>query len=507
MRLSLKQTVWWLIGGLFILMTVSGYSSQGSGSQPLPNIIYLYADDLGYGDLGCYGQKHIRTPRLDQLAAEGMRFTDHYSSSNVCAPARASLMTGKHQGHAGSRNNYEVLPWGQYPLPSSEVTIATLLKQIGYATAAIGKWGLGPVGSEGDPANHGFDLFFGYNCQRHAHTYYPSFLLRNDRRIDLRPWNGEVPRTERNFLQTRAYAEVEGDPREFFSRFKGEMYSPDLMIQEALRFVRENRNGPFFLYYPTTVPHVALQVPEDSLMEYLALAWDDKPYLGEGYLPHPAPRAAYAAMITRMDRDMGRIIDLIDELGLTEDTIFMFSSDNGALRNRLGVDSNFFQNHGPLRGEKGNFYEGGIRVPMIARWAGKIPSGTVTDLPTAQYDVLPTLLELIGRPDLIPDGIDGISFAPTLLGRAEEQHRHEYLYWERSTAGGQQAVRMGQWKAIRHADGDRPGTIELYNLADDIGEQRNVASQYPEIVERIEEIMRENHVPHPAFPLAMLGEK
>jgi arylsulfatase A len=507
MRLLTPPAVGALVWGLLLTTTAGARPLGEAASEGPPNIIYLFADDLGYGDLGSYGQGRIRTPRLDRLAAEGIRFTDHYSSSNVCAPSRASLMTGKHQGHAGVRNNFEVMPWGQYPLASGEVTIATLLKGAGYATAAIGKWGLGPVGSEGDPANHGFDLFFGYNCQRQAHTYYPSHLWRNERQIDLRPWNGEFPRNERGFLQAGAYEDIAGEPRDFFAGFKGEVYSPDLMIEEALRFIRDNRDGPFFLYYPTPVPHVALQVPDDSLMEYLALAWDDKPYLGDGlYLPHPAPRAAYAAMIARMDRDVGRIFDLIDKLGLAENTLIMFSSDNGALDDRLGVERAFFHNNGPLRDGKGAFYEGGIRVPMIARWKGRIAPGGVTDLPSAQYDVLPTLLALIGRSDLIPDDIDGISFAPTLLGRLDRQRRHEFLYWERPTGRGQQAVRMGDWKAIRHAVGDRPGPIELYNLAEDLGEEHDVADRYPEIVERMEEIMRDSRTPHPAFPMPMLGE-
>lgn len=473
----------------------------------LPNIVYLYADDLGYAELGSYGQQKIRTPRLDQLAAEGMRFTNHYSGSNVCAPARASLLTGKHSGRSFIRDNYEYRPTGQYPLASGETTVATLLRNAGYATGAVGKWGLGPVGTEGDPNKHGFDLFFGYNCQREAHSYYPSHLWRNDQVVDLTPWNGTIPRHESGFLKAGEYEKIEGEPQEFFARFSGEMYSPDLMIEEALGFVRENRDRPFFLYFATPVPHVSVQVPKDSLTEYLGSGWDDQPFMGSNlYHPHPAPRAAYAAMITRMDRDIGRLMDLVEELGLTGETIFLFSSDNGPI-SRHGAGGEFFNSAGPLRGWKGTYYEGGMRVPHIVRWKGRIEPGSVTDHPSYQPDFLPTALDLAGLSDLIPGDIDGISYAPTVLGHPDRQQKHDYMYWERPAGTGSQAVRIGDWKGIRFGREDGGVTpIELYNLAEDLGEQNDVADQHPQIVARIEQIMREARTTSAVFPLSMLGE-
>jgi arylsulfatase A len=496
----------WKILPILSLIASAVTPAVAQPSRP-PNIVYVYADDLGYAELGCYGQERIRTPRLDLLAAEGMRFTQHYSGSSVCAPARAALLTGKHTGRAAVRDNHELQPWGQYPLPPSEITVATLLKRIGYATAVIGKWGLGPVGSEGAPDRHGFDLFFGYDCQRQAHTYYPSHLWRNSHRIDLTAWNGTFPRKEDGFLLAREYERVEGDPRDFFGRFSGGVYSPDLMIEEALRFVRDSRNQPFFLYFATPVPHVTVQVPDDSLREYLGLGWDDQPFMGSNmYLPHPAPRAAYAAMITRMDRDIGRLVDLVEELGLSETTIFMFSSDNGPI-GRHGGGAEFFESAGPLRAGKGSFYEGGIRVPMIARWKGRIAPASVTNHTSYQPDFLPTALDLAGRIDLQPEGVTGISFAPTILGNPERQRNHEFLYWERRAEPGSQAVRMGDWKAIRFGgDNGLPGPVQLYDLATDIGERIDISSAHPQVVTRMEQILREARRPSAVFPLRMLGE-
>ena len=488
---------------LALLLIAAGHAraEQAGGSRP-PNIVYLYADDLGYGDLGCYGQEKIRTPRIDALAEQGIRFTDHYSGAPVCAPARAALLTGKHTGRTFIRWNREVQPWGQWPLDAGETTLAELLEEAGYATACIGKWGLGPPGSEGDPNARGFDLFFGYNCQRHAHTYYPEFLLRNDRTIDLRAYNGLVPRRENNFLQPQVFEEMPEDPRVLYQPpFKGQVYATDLMIDEALRFIREHREEPFFLYYATPVPHLALQVPHDSLEEYLALAWDDTPYLGEhGYFPHPSPRAAYAAMITRLDGNVGRIVDLVDELGLAEDTVIMLSSDNGATSSAQ-VDTEFFDSNGGLRDHKGSLYEGGIRVPMIARWKGNIEPGTTTNLPSYQPDLLPTSLELAGRQDLIPGDIDGISFLPTLLAEPDRQEEHRYLYWEAPRGRGTQALREGDWKLLRHGTADGGVRLELYHLAEDPGEQHNLADEHPERVARMVESMEEAHIPSELFPL------
>lgn len=497
-----------LAATLLVAPLVAHPSPDAAEGERRPNIIYIYADDLGYGELGSYGQEKIRTPRLDQLAAEGMRFTDHYTGAPVCAPARAALLTGRHMGSASIRNNREVLPWGQQPLASEHTTVAELLQEAGYTTACIGKWGLGPPGSEGDPNERGFDLFFGYNCQRHAHTYYPEFLLRNDREIDLSAYNGHVPRQENNFLERQVFEQLPDDPQQLYEPpFKGEVYSTDLMIEEALRFVREHEDEPFFLHYATPVPHLALQVPHDSLQEYLGLGWDEEPYLGgNGYLPHPSPRAAYAAMITRMDRNVGRIVDLIEELGLGEDTLIIFSSDNGATHLNQ-VDTGFFDSNAGLRDYKGSLYEGGIRVPMIARWTGQIEPGSEMHLPSYQPDILPTLLEAAGRGDLVPDDIDGVSLLPTLLGQPSEQEQTPYLYWERPQGRGVQAVREADWKLLRFGTGDDDVRLELYNLAEDPAEENNLADDHPQRVQRMQQMMDEAHTPSPLFPLTLLGEK
>lgn len=433
-------------------------------SRRRPNIVLIVADDLGYGELGSYGQRKIRTPHLDRMAREGVRFTSFYAGSPVCAPSRYVLMTGKHGGHAEIRDNREVQPEGQWPISDSTVTIAELLRAQGYATGAFGKWGLGFVGSAGDPNRQGFDHFFGYNCQRQAHNFYPTHLWRNDQKVML-----------------------EGNSR----GLTGRQYSHDLIEAEALQFVRKNRERPFFLYVPFTIPHLALQVPDDSLAEYLG-RWDDPAYDGRnGYLPHPHPRAAYAAMVTRMDRSVGRLLQTIAELGLDEETIVLFTSDNGPTYDRLGgSDSDFFESAGPFRGLKGSVYEGGIRVPLIARWPGRIAPGKTTNLPAAFYDLLPTLVDLGGGPLTIPT--DGVSLLPTLTGRGRQQ-RHEYLFWDFDGYGGQQAVRLGDWKAVRQniAKGER--RIELYDLARDPGEKNNVAAANPRLIRRIERIIAVSH--------------
>lgn len=477
-----------LVTGVLVAVSIANAARSkpvaSRESARKPNLIFILADDLGYAELGCYGQKKIRTPNLDRLASEGMRFTQFYSGNAVCAPSRCCLMTGKHPGHAYIRNNKAVPPEGQEPMPASEITIAELLKAQGYATACIGKWGLGPPGSESDPNRQGFDLFFGYNCQSHAHSHYPTYLRRNNERITLDGNDGKT----------------------------GKQFSHDLMEAEALRFIRENKERPFFLYVPFTIPHVALQVPEDSLTEYVG-KWDDPPYEGgKGYLPHPHPRAAFAAMVTRMDRSVGRIVALLKELDLERDTLVIFSSDNGPTHDRVGgSDSYFFESAGPLRGLKGSLYEGGIRVPFIARWPGRIKAGRVSDVPLAFWDVLPTLCSVAGVEH--PINVDGISFAPTLFERGKER-QHDFLYWEFPGYGGQQALRLGDWKAVRQNlnPSARLGTsrgqtqIELYNLANDIGEKNDLASQHPEMVERMRKIMAENHVPSPVFPIKVLDE-
>jgi arylsulfatase A len=439
-----------------------------------PNIIYILADDLGYAELGCYGQKKIKTPNIDKLAAEGMRFTQHYSGNPVCAPSRCALMTGLHTGHAQIRANKEVggkEGWvlgstigGQWPIKADTVTVAKILKDAGYTTGAFGKWGLGRAGTTGDPNKQGFDHFFGYICQRQAHTYYPNHLWRD----------GEIE-----------WLEANKDGKE-------QVYSHDLIAQEALNFIRANKDHPFFLYVPFTIPHMALQVPEDSLAEYRG-QWPDPPYKGDkGYFAHSSPRACYAAMITRMDRDVGRIMSLLKELGLDENTLVIFTSDNGPTFNG-GSDSAFFESAKPLRGLKGSVYEGGIRVPYIARWPGRIKEAGTNNHTSAFWDFLPTCCELIGEDP--PKDIDGISMLPTLLGQNQRQKKHEYLYWE---LRGQQAIRMGKWKALRLKPGRK---IELYDLDSDIAESKDLSDEHPEIVAQMAEIFRTGRTESEVFPL------
>ena len=470
------------------------------GAAHPPNIIFLLADDLGYGDIGAFGQKKIRTPHLDRMAAEGMRFTQHYAGNAVCAPSRCVLLTGKHPGHAWIRDNREVQPEGQPPLPANTVTIARLLKEQGYVTAAMGKWGLGFPGSEGEPLQQGFDRFFGYNCQRQAHNYYPTSLWDNARRLQV----NNPPFAAHQKFPTNANPAAESD----YARYQGPNYAPDLIGEQALRFIRENRARPFFLYFPTTVPHLALQVPADSLREYRD-RFDDEPYTGQrSYLPHLKPRAAYAAMITRLDRDIGRMMTLVHELGLDENTIFVFTSDNGPLYDRLGgTDSEFFNSAAGLRGRKGSLYEGGVRVPLIVRWKGRIATNSVSDRVTGFEDWLPTLLELsgAGRP---PKNLDGLSFAPTLLGQS--QPARPFLYREFPAYNGWQSVRMADWKAVRtNLNPRQPSTqpdlaIELFNLKDDPAEARNVALANPAVVARMERLMRQEHEPSNLFPFRTL---
>jgi arylsulfatase A len=432
-----------------------------------PNIVFILADDLGYGELGCMGQKKIRTPNIDRLAAGGIRFTQAYSGSTVCAPSRCVLLTGRHTGHAFIRDNGRLPTEGQRPIPAGTETLGTMLKEAGYATCAIGKWGLGGPGTEGEPNRQGFDHWFGYLCQRHAHNYYPKYLWRNGDRVP-----------------------VEGNTR----GPTGKHYAPDLMEKEALDFVRREGSRPFFLYYATPVPHVALQAPEDSLEEYRD-EWDDPPYDGKkGYIPHPSPRAAYAAMVTRMDRTVGRIIDLVEELGQEKNTIFFFSSDNGPTY-AGGADSTFFESAGPFRGLKGSLYEGGIRVPLIVRWPGRIRPGSTSCHVTASQDVMPTLAAITGV--RAPGEIDGISFLPALLGR-EGQAGHGSLYWEYRSRHVQ-AVRMDDWKGLYFIRKDR---FELYNLAEDIGEKRNLAGSRPDVTAAIREIMKTSRTESKEFPLA-----
>jgi arylsulfatase len=469
----------WITSGVMILSAVLFWEAPRLQAQEtLPNIVLIVADDLGCFELGCYGQTKIKTPHIDQLAAQGMKWTHFYAGSAVCAPSRCALLTGQHMGHATVRNNrqYRKGEEGQFPLRAEDVTLAQLLKNKGYVTAGLGKWGLGNWDTTGSPLKHGFDYFFGYNCQAHAHSHYPPYVYRNGQRVELPGNDGKV----------------------------GRHYTQDLFESEALAFLERNKDRPFFLYLPFIVPHVAIQVPEDSLQEYRGKLGDDPPYTGgKGYLPHPAPRAGYAAMVTRMDRSVGRIVAKLRELGLEKKTLVLFTSDNGPTHNVGGADSTFFQSAGPLRGLKGSLYEGGIRVPFIAYWPGVIPAGAVCHQRFYFPDVLPTICELAGIEVRHP--IDGISFWPTLCGRGK-QKLHEFLYWEFPGYGGQQAIIVGDWKAVRQNLARGTIKTELYHLGQDEGEKQDVAAQYPEVVARLEKLMQEQHTPNPDFPLPAIDK-
>ncbi|MDO8542152.1 MAG: arylsulfatase [Opitutaceae bacterium] len=496
--------------GLRYVVTALALAAAGSAADTpgRPNIIFLLADDLGRAEIGAYGQKQIRTPNLDRLAREGMRLTQHYSGHNVCAPSRCVLMSGLHPGHAYIRENRGGVGQpgsgaeGQEPVPAGTLQLPLLLKQLGYTNGGFGKWGLGAVGGTGEPNAQGFDRFFGYNDQAVAHNHYPTYLWNNRER---------VPLANREF---RAHQKLpdSADPRDpaSYAQFSGNEYAPDVINEEARRFLRANKDRPFFLYYPTTVPHLALQVPADSLAEYQD-AFPEEPYLGgKGYLPHRTPRAAYAAMITRLDREIGRLLALVDGFGLRDSTIVVFTSDNGPVGDRYGgTDSGFFNSAGGLRGHKGDYYEAGFHAPCLVRWPGRIAPGATCDRVTGFEDWLPTLLELIGAQDATPAGLDGISFAPTLLGRP--QAPRPFLYRESPGNDGQQSVRVGDWKALRTNLNPRPavknktpGAIELYNLKNDPAESRNVAAEHPEIVAQLAAIQQAQHVPSKLWPIRAL---
>jgi arylsulfatase A len=441
-------------------------------AEQRPNIVLIVADDLGYAELGCYGQTRIKTPNLDRLAAEGLRFTQFYAGAPVCAPSRCTLLTGRQPSRAIVRDNVEIEPEGQMPLPAGTTTISRTLRNAGYTTAMVGKWGLGAPASEGAPERQGFDHFFGYLCQRQAHNYYPTHLWRDGKKIVL---TGNVK-----------------------GNIQGRQYAHDLMTDDALAWVAKSRTKPFFLCWTPTIPHVPLQVPEDAISQYRGL-WDDPPYDGKkGYLPNSAPRATYAAMISRLDRDVGRLMDRLKEQGLTRNTLILFTSDNGPTHDAGGVDTVFFASAGPLRDRKGSVCEGGLRVPLIAYWPGTTAPGRTTDHAAAFWDVFPTLVDVAGTAR--PAELDGLSFAPTLSGLGD-QPTHGYLFWEFPGYGGQQAVLMQQWKGVRR-DMDK-GNLEvaLYDLATDLGETTDVAPAHRDIVARMKEIMRTDRKPSTIFPM------
>jgi arylsulfatase A-like enzyme len=415
-------------------------------------------------------------------------------------------MTGKHPGHAFIRTNREMKPEGQYPIPTAEVTMAELFHEAGYVTGGFGKWGLGGPDTSGEPMKQGFDRWFGYNCQSVAHNFYPSYLWDNQTKLPL----DNPPFPSKDTLRPE---EDPNDPGSY-RRFQGNQYSADLIAEQARKFLQDHRDQPFFCYVPTTVPHLALQVPDDSLAQY-AGQWEDPPYPGgKGYLPHFAPRAAYAAMITRMDREVGRLMDLVHELGLDEKTIFVFSSDNGPLNGEhqglAGTDCAFFHSNGDLRNGKGSLYEGGLRVPGIVRWKGHVAPGMVQDRITGFEDWLPTLMELCGLSEKSPRNLDGISFAPSILGGTQPER--PFLYREFPSYGGQQCIRQGNWKLVRTglmptkkaaAKGAQP-TLELFDLASDAREEHDVASGHPDIVESLLQLAKAQHQPSADFPFPAL---
>lgn len=484
---------------LLYLLAISLFACQEPSRQP--NIIYILADDLGYGELGVYGQGLIETPHLDALAANGMVFGRHYSGAPVCAPARCVLLTGQHTGHAFVRSNDEWAErgdvWnyqamfddpsleGQRPLPDTIVTVAELLQQAGYRTGMVGKWGLGAPNTVGVPNRQGFDFFYGYICQRQAHTYYPMHLWRNEERVLL----------DNKFVDLHINLPAEADPDDSlrYADFRLNQYAPKLMHEEALSFMAGNQNQPFFLYYASPIPHVPLQAPKRWVDHYRQKIGPEEPYTTGSYYPCQYPKATYAAMISYLDEQVGELVAQLKALGQYENTLIIFSSDNGPTYTG-GANTPFFDSAQPFRTEqgrgKGYTYEGGIRVPMIASWPGKIPPGTRSNHISAFYDVMPTLCEVAGIPG--PAHSDGLSFLPALLGQGQETH--DYLYWEFPSYQGQQAVRMGRWKGIRKNIFEGNLAVELYDLETDSLETTNLAAQHPEVVAQIETILQEARV-------------
>ncbi|GAB3801740.1 arylsulfatase [Spirosoma humi] len=465
-----------------LVLIVSCRIQAQSPKAVRPNIIFILADDLGFGDVGINGQNLIKTPILDRMAAEGIQFRQFYAGTSVCAPSRSSLMTGQHTGHTYIRGNKSVQPEGQQPIADSVVTVAELLKKAGYATAAFGKWGLGPACSEGDPMKQGFDRFYGYNCQSLAHRYYPNHLWDNDKKVILA--------NNKNLTQTSEFA-------------------PDIIQKKALNYLDSRKSGqPFFLFLPYTLPHAELVPPTDSLFAYYKGKFAETPYTGANYGPNAKtggyasqshPHAAYAAMVARLDRYVGQILAKLKAKGLDKNTLVIFSSDNGPHKEG-GGDPVFFNSSGGFRGIKRDLYEGGIREPFIARWPGVIKPGTQSDFVGAFWDLLPTFAELAGAKT--PPKLDGISFVPSLTGKGQ-QIKHDYLYWEFHEEGGKQAVRQGNWKAVRLQASSNPnGPIELYDLSKDPAETHDIAAKYPDKVRYLSKLMAQSHTESALFPFA-----
>lgn len=451
---------------LLVPVACQSENVQDNGKVPMqtPNIVYIMADDLGIGDLGCYGQQQIKTPCIDGLARNGMMFMRHYSGSSISAPSRCTLLTGKHTGHAAIRGNKPVtLADGEKydtPLPVKEVTVAKLLKQKNYRTACIGKWGMGGPDSEGHPNRHGFDYFYGYLGQGHAHSYYPPFLFENNEKIML----------------------------------EKKHYSHNLIVEKALDFIDKNAEHPFFLYFSPTIPHAELAVPEENMQQYEG-QFQEKPFAGGHYCAQPKPRAAYAAMVTLLDTNVGQIIELLKRKGVYENTIIIFTSDNG-VHKEGGHDPEYFNSNAGLRGIKRDFYEGGIRTPFIVEWPGMIAPGSRNQHVSAFWDFLPTVCDITGIST--PHDIDGISYLPVLKGL--EQPEHDYLYYEFYEKQGTQAVIQDDWKLISlQVNAPKKTHYELYNLKTDPKEQHNVAVLYPDRVEQLKALIKQAHTKNPIF--------
>jgi arylsulfatase A len=445
-------------------------------SQERPNVVFILADDLGYGDLGCYGQKLINTPNIDRLAANGLKFTDFYAGTSVCAPSRASFMSGLHTGHTSVRGNKGMKPEGQFPISDETFTVAELFKKAGYATGGFGKWGLGSPGSEGVPDKQGVDQFYGYNCQSLAHNFFPDHLWDNENKVELK-----------NTIT------------------KQEQYSGDIIQDKALSFIEQHQSKPFFLYLAYTLPHAALQLPAgDKVFEAYKKKFNEQPkplpataWNGTGYQPQAYPHAAYAAMVTRLDMYVGQVMAKLKSLGIDKNTLVIFTSDNGPHKEG-GNEPEFFNSSGGFRGIKRALYEGGIRTPMIAYWPAVIKEQRQSNFVGAFWDFLPTFADLLKQP---VSSTDGVSILPTLTGKGE-QKKHEFLYWEFHEEGGRQAVRMGNWKGVRqNVIKDAAGPIELYDLTKDPKETKDLASEHADIVEKIKVIMQREHVENKDFPL------
>jgi arylsulfatase A len=469
-----------------------GYTKNQQQNDQLaantPNIVYILADDLGIGDVGCYGQKRIQTPNIDKIAAQGILFNNHYSGSTVCAPSRSVLMTGQHTGHTSIRDNKggegSGGGEGQTPMAANSFTIAELLKQKGYATGAFGKWGLGFIGTSGDPNTQGFDEFFGYNCQAIAHRFYPEYLWHNDKKVFL-PGN--------DWTHTVTYA-------------------GDVIHNKAIEFIEKNAKKPFFLYYPSTIPHAELIVPDDEIFKRNLGKYTETPFTKEkakkgaaygpdidikAYCPQDNPNATYASMVERLDKHVGEVMAKLKELGLDKNTLIIFASDNG-VHQEGGLDPEFFNSNSFYRGNKRDMYEGGIKTPMVAMWPAKIKAGSTTNHISAFWDVFPTISEIVKAKT--PTNIDGISFLPTLTG-SKKQKTHDYLYWEFHAVGGKQAIRQGKWKAVRLNVLTKAKTVtELYNLEEDVSETTNLAAKYPEKVKEMELLMEKSHTETQLFP-------